>query len=80
MTFYDPSGSREGELARIADANQRMIAHVEEETGKPSIHSDTHVENTGRGYCVRCGEKIKGVMALTADLCGLCGDDELNGR
>lgn len=28
--------------------------------------------------CIRCGEKLTGVMALTATLCGLCADDELN--
>lgn len=34
----------------------------------------------GERCCVRCGERLKGVMALTATLCGLCADDERNGR
>jgi hypothetical protein len=28
--------------------------------------------------CLRCGEKLKGAAALTATLCGLCADDEVN--
>lgn len=30
--------------------------------------------------CARCGERIKGATALSATLCGLCADDELNAR
>lgn len=30
--------------------------------------------------CIRCGERLKGVAALTTTLCGLCADDELNAR
>jgi hypothetical protein len=32
------------------------------------------------GWCIRCGEKLKGVAALCATLCGLCADDEINER
>ena len=30
--------------------------------------------------CRRCGERIRDVAMLNATLCGLCADDEANGR
>lgn len=45
---------------------------------RPFIASSSPLKEAIAPACVRCGERLTGVMALTATLCGLCADDDKN--